>query len=279
VGWNVIVKRVKGRGYLYWQRSYREAGRATPRTVSKYIGPVDAVRAGMAKFQMDFRNELEAGAENVEEVCRKVGLDATDTTVVGQLFDTQHAEPGWGEGWTSWADAKFDINTDVLATRHDIMDLPLALEIPIVTSAFVSRNELDGNAWFDTVEERIQIPNQTRFRAVGGLSAEQHFYKTFLHGLSHATTMFKQGRRRGPKLDADAAYALEEVTVELAAGMLAVRFGVTDGATGVGADYIQGWFEVLVGLEGGRRKAMLLRTAIGNAKRIVEFLSEVYSDG
>jgi hypothetical protein len=36
----VIIKRIKGRPYRYLQRSYRVAGRRTPKTDSKCLGPV-----------------------------------------------------------------------------------------------------------------------------------------------------------------------------------------------------------------------------------------------
>ena len=38
-----VIKTVKGRQYRYSQRSYRVPGRRTPKTESRYIGPVEAV--------------------------------------------------------------------------------------------------------------------------------------------------------------------------------------------------------------------------------------------
>lgn len=97
MGWYIVVKRVIGRGYLYRQRSYRDG--ESVRTESKYIGPVDAVRDGTAKLRLNLGNVLGSGAENVDDICRDLGLETADATVVGQLFDAEHAVVAWQNFW------------------------------------------------------------------------------------------------------------------------------------------------------------------------------------
>jgi hypothetical protein len=55
--WYKVIKTIRGRGYLYWQMTYREKGKV--KTRNKYIGPANSESEHVASSSPSIRKELE----------------------------------------------------------------------------------------------------------------------------------------------------------------------------------------------------------------------------
>ncbi|MGH1350507.1 MAG: hypothetical protein ACRBBN_06840 [Methyloligellaceae bacterium] len=84
MGWNVVVKKIKGKSYAYRQMSYREGGKV--RTKSEFLGPVTDSQVA-SDHQPDHIDNLVIGnpfaaANPTNSVSESVAVITTNSSVV-----------------------------------------------------------------------------------------------------------------------------------------------------------------------------------------------------
>jgi hypothetical protein len=104
----VVIKRVRGRSYRYLQRSYRVAGRKTPKTDSKCLGPVSPGARDPKKLRASDVG-LGSGVYNEAEILRAVNktferqrwardrMRTRSPEEIGQEDKWRHASARWEE--------------------------------------------------------------------------------------------------------------------------------------------------------------------------------------
>ena len=118
-----------------------------------------------------------------------------------------------------------------------------------------------SRAFYDRVEDRIQIPNAGDFVGTETSTARESFYSTVLHELAHLSGASHRLNREKGKRFADRAYAFEEIVAELSAAFSCVRLGITSTPRADHAQYIAGYLEILR----GDKKAIFAAAAAATA--------------
>lgn len=124
-----------------------------------------------------------------------------------------------------------------IATTDPVGKLEAIEELIIATRAVIL--EQGDRAFYRPVPDIIQVPPATAFHTVTGR------YSTILHELAHwSGHATRLGRTYGQRFG-DHAYAVEELTAELAAAMLTGRFHIANQARPDHAAYLEHWLSVL----------------------------------
>lgn len=118
--------------------------------------------------------------------------------------------------------------------------------VEVAVSATKARIDFGGaQAFYHRSEDRIQIPNAEDFTGSVTSSAQESFYSTNLHELTHwSGATHRLDRVKGKKF-ADRAYCFEELIAELGAAFLCGRLGITTSPRLDHAQYISQYLEVL----------------------------------
>jgi hypothetical protein len=94
MGWNVVIKTIKGRRYAYRQRSFREPGKKNPSTITQYLGPVvgDDVEAFKAAKLAELNGTQETEDETLRErrrMASHIGLDLEKGETIDDMMRRQ----------------------------------------------------------------------------------------------------------------------------------------------------------------------------------------------
>lgn len=113
----------------------------------------------------------------------------------------------------------------------------------------------------------IQLPDRAAFVGTATSTAQESYYSTLLHELTHWTAPEHRCNRALGKRFGDSAYAMEELVAELGAAFLCADLGVTNEPRMDHAQYLASWLTVL---KGDNRAIFAAASA---ASKAVEFLA------
>jgi antirestriction protein ArdC len=122
-------------------------------------------------------------------------------------------------------------------------------------------------AYYRPSTDSIQLPDRTAFVGTATSTAQESYYSTLLHELTHWTAPEQRCNRTFGKRFGDDAYAMEELVAELGAAFLCAQLGITLEPRLDHAQYLTSWLAVLK----ADKKAIF--AAASAASKAVEFLS------
>lgn len=125
-----------------------------------------------------------------------------------------------------------------------------------------------GRAYYQPVDDRIQMPDEVRFRATETSSATEGYYGTLFHELTHWSGHESRCGRDLSGRFGDDAYAMEELVAELGAAFLCAELAITPQPRDDHAGYIQHWMNVMK----ADKKAIF--TAAARANEAVSYLAD-----
>lgn len=102
-----------------------------------------------------------------------------------------------------------------------------------------------GRAYYQRIEDYIQMPEKADFRDTTTSTATEGYYSTLLHELTHWTGAPHRLAREKGKRFGDEAYAFEELIAELGAAFLCAEVGITNQPREDHAAYIASWLKAL----------------------------------
>ena len=127
-------------------------------------------------------------------------------------------------------------------------------------------------AYYRPSTDSIQLPDRTAFVGTATSTAQESYYSTLLHELTHWTSPEQRCNRTLGKRFGDDAYAMEELVAELGAAFLCAELGIALEPRLDHAQYLTSWLSVLK----ADKKAIF--TAASGASKAVEFLSRTAAD-
>ena len=101
------------------------------------------------------------------------------------------------------------------------------------------------SAHYTPSADRITMPERELFFATDTGSAEQNWYATLLHELTHWTGAEHRLARTFGKRFGDDAYAMEELVAELGSAFLCADLGLSSSPRADHASYLASWLKVL----------------------------------
>jgi len=102
-----------------------------------------------------------------------------------------------------------------------------------------------GRAYYNRIEDRIQMPDEVRFKATETSSATEGYYSTLFHELTHWSGHEGRCGRDLNNRFGDEAYAMEELVAELGAAFLCAELDISPQPRDDHAGYIQHWMHVM----------------------------------
>lgn len=123
-----------------------------------------------------------------------------------------------------------------------------------------------ARAYYRPSTDTIQLPAKTDFTGTTTSSAQEAYYSTLLHELTHWTSASHRCDRQLGKRFGDDAYAMEELIAELGAAFLCADLGITQEPRVDHAQYLASWLNVL------KADKRALFTAASAASKAAEFL-------
>ena len=101
----------------------------------------------------------------------------------------------------------------------------------------------DNSAYYMPSMDYINMPNKKSFLDVDGATAEQNYYATLLHELTHWTKHETRCNRKQSTNKTE--YAFEELVAEIGSTFLSVHLGVEKKPLENHAKYLNNWLEAL----------------------------------
>lgn len=217
MGWYIVVKTINGCRYRYRQRTWREGKHVL--TESIYLGR-DHGKPGRGTSKSTART---AGAQ----VGRIVPMLKGEQEFIASLFEPANQAPTWAPPWSRPYAAKRKSPVNAAAFK-----VAVAMGLIGTTRPWPG---LDDGAWYQPATDRMQIPDATRF------TNSSEFYLTFFHEIAHATKRRLKRTGRTRALAYEKRYGEEELVAELTAQLVTRLLGLSDGAIGMSARYLQGY--------------------------------------
>lgn len=122
-------------------------------------------------------------------------------------------------------------------------------------------------AYYSPAADFIQMPRPEQFTGTTTSTAQEAYYGTLFHELTHWTGAANRTRRDFSGRFGDEAYAFEELVAELGAAFLCADHGLANEPRRDHADYIAHWLKVL------RSDKRAIFTAASKAEQAVRFLA------
>ena len=155
-------------------------------------------------------------------------------------------------------------NAQPTSDRSEIEPIDAAEAFVRATGAAIAHG---GNrAFYRPSTDSIQLPDRTAFVGTATSTAQESYYSTLLHELTHWTSPEQRCKRTLGKRFGDSAYAMEELVAELGAAFLCAELGIALEPRFDHAQYLASWLSVLK----ADKKALF--TAASAASKAVEFL-------
>jgi len=159
--------------------------------------------------------------------------------------DTKPGEPEIKEGTSRMVPVMFTVfNADQVdgyephATSPNPIDTVAQVDTDVKATGAVILHGGD-RAFYRPAADVIQLPDFERFTSTAG------YYGTCLHELAHWTGHQSRKARDFGGRYGDDAYAIEELTAELAAAMLTAHYGLANEARSDHADYLGSWLRIM----------------------------------
>lgn len=213
-----VIKTIKGRPYLYKQRTFRVGGKVC--TESHYLGPAGAAEAARVRVEMALRK----GGPSRAAVRKTIAALAAHPA----------PESRWKKSW--------DNSRPV---RQKVRQFDGLQKIIQASGAVVVR---DTNAFYNWTDDQIALPVQHRFHALDGNDGDQEFYQTALHELAHWTGHHTRLNRPLPSQlspNYRLLYAQEELIAEATALIVTEHMGYAPKNSALSARYFQGYLAQL----------------------------------
>lgn len=121
----------------------------------------------------------------------------------------------------------------------------IALADTFVQATKVSVQHGGTRAYYRPSTDSIQLPQREDFRNTPTSTAQEAYYSTLLHELTHWTSHASRCDRQLGKRFGDQAYAMEELVAELGAAFLCAELGITIDPRADHAQYLASWLNVL----------------------------------
>ena len=102
-----------------------------------------------------------------------------------------------------------------------------------------------SRAYYQPSTDTIRVPLASDFIGTATMPAQEAYYATLLHELTHWTSPEHRCDRQLGKRFGDDAYAMEELVAELGAAFLCAELGVTVEPRADHAQYLASWLKVL----------------------------------
>jgi antirestriction protein ArdC len=135
---------------------------------------------------------------------------------------------------------------------YEMSSVPVAYPIEPVAAAdaFVQATQAvihhgGSLAYYRTSTDIIQLPLREDFVGTATSTAQEAYYSTLLHELTHWTSAPHRCNRQLGKRFGDAAYAMEELIAELGAAFLCSELGITPEPRNDHAQYLSSWLNVM----------------------------------
>ena len=164
------------------------------------------------------------------------------------------------------------------AEQVDGFELPSASEVapvePITAAdAFVSATGATiqhggSKAYYRPSTDTIQLPARADFVGTSTSTAQEAYYSTLLHELTHWTSPAHRCDRQLGKRFGDDAYAMEELVAELGAAFLCAELGITVEPRADHAQYLASWLNVL------KADKRAIFTAASAASKAAQYLTQ-----
>ena len=161
-------------------------------------------------------------------------------------------------------------NAEAETDRPNIAPIDAAAAFVTATGASIVHGGDRAN--YRPSTDSIQIPERSAFIGTATSTAQESYYSTLLHELTHWTAPEQRCNRDLGKRFGDDAYAMEELVAELGAAFLCSELGVASEPRLDHAQYLASWLSVLK----ADKKAIF--TAASAASKAVAFLNEVASE-
>lgn len=131
-----------------------------------------------------------------------------------------------------------------------VADMPTVIEPIAAADAVVRASQAvirhgGSRACYRPSTDEIQLPPMADFTGTPTSTAQEAYYSTLLHELTHWTSHTTRCDRQLGKRFGDDAYAMEELVAELGAAFLCAELGVTTGPRDDHAQYLASWLKVL----------------------------------
>lgn len=136
----------------------------------------------------------------------------------------------------------------------------------LIAASAVTISYGGDRAFYNHLEDRVQIPEPARFTGTETMTAAEAFDATRLHELVHWSGAKPRLDREFGKRFGDKAYTFEELVAELGAAYLCAELGVTPIARPDHAQYLAGWLAVM------KEDKKAIFTAASQAQRAASFL-------
>lgn len=257
MGWYVVIKTIKGRGYYYKQTTWRVGRQVKCKSI--YIAPADGsirlgpiptqpsvgsvgARTGTVPFRLD---PVTVPAKDRKGI---VPADISEKAFIDLLLDWQPGDE-WEKGF-SWVGKA--PNRPMVLQDPEVFDIPRRMGIAVVTATTGVGHKApahlglrptmrtgDPFEQFRHMKPTISMPDAGRWRDVGENTAEKLFGMTMLHEIMHATKGWLG--RAEIRTRFGRAYAQEELVAEIGACLLARELGILVDDIGYNRDYIRSW--------------------------------------
>lgn len=122
---------------------------------------------------------------------------------------------------------------------------PIAAAEAFVTATGAAITHGGDRAFYRPSRDSIQLPDRGAFVGTATSTAQEAYYSTLLHELTHWTVPEHRCNRALGKRFGDAAYAMEELVAELGAAFLCADLGITAAPRLDHAQYLASWLSVL----------------------------------
>lgn len=125
----------------------------------------------------------------------------------------------------------------------------------------------DGSrAFYRPSTDQVVMPDRFRFTGTATSSAQECYYSTLFHELSHWTGLESRCNRNLRGRFGDEAYAAEELVAELSAAFICVRLTITNEPRPDHAQYLASWLKVL------KNDNRAIFTAASQAQKACDFI-------
>lgn len=123
-----------------------------------------------------------------------------------------------------------------------------------------------SRAFYRPSTDTIQLPLREDFIGTASSTAQEAYYSTLLHELTHWTSAPHRCNRQLGKRFGDNAYAMEELIAELGAAFLCADLGITPEPRTDHAQYLASWLAIL------KADKRAIFTAASAASKATEYL-------
>jgi len=202
----------------------------------------------------------------------------TRTVTVKDDFSGEEKTRSWVSGFTAsavWNAEQFYAQGFEPLPEPVLSDFKSLAHVETYVSNTGAKIQHGGDrAFFSPSADYIQMPHKADFTGTDTSTAEEYYYATLLHELTHWTGHKSRLDRTKGRQFGDSDYAFEELVAELGSVFLSAALGiVTDEPRADHAHYLKSW---LSALKGGHMD--FISKAASDAFRALEFLDGLQAE-